>query len=96
LNEGLTNTYFLYGKDNLTSQTTVCFAHAIDAQKTPGLKPWGFLGMFNKNLAFYSVDIANNSSGKPIVIEIGDGQVSDYVGWDLPDFVKVLASFMEK
>lgn len=45
----------------------------------------------NKNLKFYSIDIATTTEGKDIVIEIGDGQVSDYVGWNLKDFIKVLS-----
>lgn len=43
-----------------------------------------------KKLKFYTVDVATTQEGKNIVIEIGDGQVSDYVGWELKDFVKVL------
>ncbi len=44
----------------------------------------------HKNLDFYSVDIATKRNGNDIVIEIGDGQVSDYVGWSLQNFIKVL------
>lgn len=43
-----------------------------------------------KNLPFYSVDIATLENGTNIVIEVGDGQVSDYVGWDLKNFMRVL------
>ena len=38
---------------------------------------------------FYSVDIAKDKNGNEIVIEIGDGQVSDLVGWDVNDFVRI-------
>jgi hypothetical protein len=38
---------------------------------------------------FYSVDIVNDIDGKEWVIEIGDGQVSDLVGWKAEDFVKI-------
>ncbi len=44
----------------------------------------------HKNLAFYSIDIATTIEEKPLVIEIGDGQVSDYVGWELNDFLAIL------
>lgn len=44
-----------------------------------------------KHLQFYSVDVATTIDDKNIVIEVGDGQVSDYVGWNLEDFVHVLA-----
>lgn len=39
---------------------------------------------------FYSIDIAQDEEGKNWLVEIGDGQVSDFVGWELPKFVKVL------
>ena len=44
----------------------------------------------NKNLAFYSIDIALLLNGLPIVVEIGDGQVSDYVNWDVNYFTSLL------
>jgi hypothetical protein len=53
------------------------------------------LNMEHKNLPFYSVDVATKKDGNEIVIEIGDGQVSDYVGWSLDDFIKVL-SYLKK
>ncbi len=46
----------------------------------------------HKALAFYTMDIASTVEGKNLVIEIGDGQVSDYVGWAIEDFVKVLGA----
>lgn len=46
-----------------------------------------------KNLTFYSVDIAVTQENNLIVVEIGDGQVSDYVGWDVTAFVSVLKNF---
>jgi ATP-grasp domain-containing protein len=44
----------------------------------------------HKNMKFYSVDVATTCDGRNIIIEIGDGQVSDYVGWHLNDFIMVL------
>jgi hypothetical protein len=38
---------------------------------------------------FYSVDIAVNIENQPRVVEIGDGQVSDLVGWKPGQFVKI-------
>lgn len=46
-----------------------------------------------KNLKFYSVDIATTQDDTNIVIEIGDGQVSDYVGWNIKDFIQALSYF---
>jgi len=36
---------------------------------------------------FFSVDVALNEEGALRVVEIGDGQVSDPVGWSVDDFV---------
>ncbi len=41
------------------------------------------------NLPFYSIDIALTKNLKPVLIEIGDGQVSDYVGWDIHNFIQI-------
>ncbi len=49
----------------------------------------------HKNLIFYSIDIATTSEGRELVIEIGDGQVSDYVGWHLNDFIPVLCQLAQ-
>lgn len=38
---------------------------------------------------FYSVDVVRDVSGKLYVIEIGDGQVSDMVGWKMEDFIAI-------
>lgn len=38
---------------------------------------------------FFSVDIAENERGVLRVVEVGDGQVSDLVGWSLDDFVRM-------
>ena len=46
--------------------------------------------LMHKNLKFYSVDVASTSAGEPIVVEIGDGQVSDYVGWNIKNFASIL------
>lgn len=40
-------------------------------------------------LPFFSVDIAERHDGELRVIEIGDGQVSDIVGWTAEDFAKL-------
>lgn len=39
---------------------------------------------------FYSLDLVKTNDGRDMVVEIGDGQVSDYVGWDLNKFVSTL------
>lgn len=36
---------------------------------------------------FFSVDIAARRDGQPRVVEVGDGQVSDVVGWSVERFV---------
>lgn len=39
---------------------------------------------------FYSIDIGTNRHGKPVVVEIGDGQVSDIVGsWTPATFANI-------
>lgn len=40
---------------------------------------------------FYSVDIACNRQGQPRLVEIGDGQVSDLVGWDPERFAAIFS-----
>jgi hypothetical protein len=40
---------------------------------------------------FYSVDVVQRADGVDRVVEIGDGQVSDLVGWDEDEFALVLA-----
>lgn len=39
---------------------------------------------------FFSVDIALHEKGKPRIIELGDGQVSDLKKWNLEEFALVL------
>jgi hypothetical protein len=34
---------------------------------------------------FYTIDVAYNQAGQPIIIEVGDGQVSDTKEWDVAD-----------
>lgn len=41
---------------------------------------------------FFSVDVARRSDGELRVVEIGDGQVSDLVGWSAPEFAAVWGS----
>jgi hypothetical protein len=38
---------------------------------------------------FFSLDVAIREDGVERVVEIGDGQVSDLVGWDVDDFSKL-------
>lgn len=38
---------------------------------------------------FFSVDVAERSDGVPRIVEIGDGQVSDLVGWTPEGFVRI-------
>ncbi|TYZ11450.1 hypothetical protein FY528_07080 [Hymenobacter lutimineralis] len=35
---------------------------------------------------FYSLDVALTQAGVPVVVEVGDGQVSDLKEWTLVDF----------
>ncbi|PKL80198.1 MAG: hypothetical protein CVV27_00715 [Candidatus Melainabacteria bacterium HGW-Melainabacteria-1] len=41
---------------------------------------------------FFSVDIAQDASQRDWVIEIGDGQVSDLVGWSAEAFARIFAT----
>lgn len=41
---------------------------------------------------FFSVDVAIREDGVERVVEIGDGQVSDLVGWDVNEFSKLWAT----
>jgi hypothetical protein len=41
------------------------------------------------NAFFYSVDIIRDELNKCHIIEIGDGQVSDMVGWDIENFTNI-------
>lgn len=38
---------------------------------------------------FFSVDVAIDDAGRTRIIEIGDGQVSDLVGWSPDEFVGI-------
>ncbi len=40
---------------------------------------------------FYSVDVVQRTDGELRIVEVGDGQVSDLVGWTPEQFVIVLA-----
>ena len=40
---------------------------------------------------FYSVDVIQRADGQARVVEIGDGQVSDLVGWTPDRFARMLA-----
>lgn len=41
------------------------------------------------NKFFFSIDIVEDIHGKSWLVEIGDGQVSDYVGWEVENFAKI-------
>ena len=43
----------------------------------------------NHNVPFFSVDVAQLETGEDIIIEIGDGQVSDIKMWDVESFYKI-------
>ena len=46
---------------------------------------------------FFSVDVIQRADGKLRIVEIGDGQVSDLVGWTPENFAKALAhSFLNR
>ena len=40
---------------------------------------------------FYSVDVVQRTDGQPRIVEVGDGQVSDLVGWTPKQFAAILA-----
>ena len=42
---------------------------------------------------FYSVDVVQRTDGKLRVVEIGDGQVSDLLGWTPEQFARMLSAF---
>ena len=42
---------------------------------------------------FFSVDVVRRDDGVPRVVEVGDGQVSDLVGWSPSAFVAMWAAF---
>lgn len=41
---------------------------------------------------FFSVDVVEKSDGQKIIVEIGDGQVSDVKKWDIETFYKIFTS----
>lgn len=41
------------------------------------------------NKYFFSIDVISDKKGKNWVVEIGDGQVSDYVGWEIKNFTSI-------
>lgn len=45
-----------------------------------------------KNRFFYSIDIVEDENNKNWVVEIGDGQVSDYVGWEVKNFASIFSN----
>lgn len=46
----------------------------------------------NHNALFFSLDIAKLDNGEFLVIEIGDGQVSEAKDWNIEDFVSIFDS----
>jgi len=43
---------------------------------------------------FYSVDVVGRGDGQLRIVEIGDGQASDLVGWTPQEFAHMLRSHM--
>ena len=67
---------------------------------SPNEVPEGMLKLAEKisqqhNAFFYTVDIIKQNDQYK-VIEIGDGQVSDMVGWNITDFIKIFKSLKNK
>lgn len=48
------------------------------------------------NLQFFSIDLVKDSSNKIWLVEIGDGQVSDSVGWNQEKFINIFKSIKPK
>lgn len=46
------------------------------------------------NLFLYAIDLIKDKNNKLWLVEIGDGQVSDCVGWDASNFVNVFETFL--
>ena len=44
---------------------------------------------------FYSVDVVQRSDGQHRIVEVGDGQVSDLVGWTAERFARMLAGHLK-
>jgi hypothetical protein len=44
---------------------------------------------------FYSVDVVKREDGRFRVVEVGDGQVSDLVGWTPERFASILAEHFQ-
>lgn len=44
---------------------------------------------------FYSVDVVQRADGQPRIVEVGDGQVSDLVGWSPERFASILAEHFQ-
>jgi hypothetical protein len=45
---------------------------------------------------FYSVDVVRRADGQLRIVEVGDGQVSDLVGWTPGQFAIILAEHLQK
>jgi len=45
---------------------------------------------------FYSVDVVEHNDGQLRVVEVGDGQVSDLVGWTPEQFATILSELREE
>ena len=66
---------------------------AAEAQLPETLKP--ALGAL-KNRWFYTVDVAYTQTGQPVIIEVGDGQVSDIKEWSVAElYSKVIHRLAE-
>jgi hypothetical protein len=67
------NNKLYYPKSSNVTEDMIDFAYTV---------------MSKHNSFFYSIDIVKKNNDFK-VIEIGDGQVSDMVGWNINDFVKI-------
>lgn len=61
--------------------------------RRPSITPPAFLDEIAKriNSPFFSADVIQNQHGDWRLIELGDGQVSDYKAWDVSAFIAMLA-----
>lgn len=69
----------------------------VNAPKEVPEEMWNLVEKINQkhNAFFYTVDIIKQDNQYK-VIEIGDGQVSDMVGWNIEDFIKIFDSLKDK
>lgn len=71
----------LYYDESVKNSEFIDFAHTVSSR--------------HKEF-FYSIDIAQSKDGELNLIEIGDGQVSDFTGWSEDCFIKIFESLKNK